>query len=312
MGLFATHEQIPAAGMSIAPSESSASIASRSSGSHSSISSMSSSSLSTTLQPPPRIHINTQVSSHSHVPGSPSRPRLRKRRSSLTVANSPLGTVGLRSPSRAAANSYSRTVLMSPSKSQTIAYQKSISKNVAETGGKGDGQGQSFMQRLRSGSFRTRRGPIPRKPAPAPPTLPLPEVPSQSYAQHSPTRASFRPTPSHITPLSLPLPIHAPQPRKVLADSSLYSPNAPASASLSQMISPASAYSCGADRVSSGAMSTGTTGVMSPGATYLTPDFALKLVMAMTTPPGSTAPSPVDPIMIDPGYAFSTDDEMRD
>ena len=50
-----------------------------------------------------------------------------------------------------------------------------------------------------------------------------------------------------------------------------------------------------------------------PGVTYLTPDFALKLMMAMTTPPGSTAPSPVDPIMIDPQSSFVlSDEEMRD
>lgn len=154
---------------------------------------------------------------------------------------------------------------------------------------------------------------MPRKAAPAPPTAPLP-APPQCYAPASPTRSSFfAPSPSHITPLSLPLPIHAPQPRKVLADSSLYSPNAPASAtSLSQMMSPASVYSCGTDRVSSG-ITAAAAGITSPGATYLTPDFALKLVMAMTTPPGSTAPSPVDPIMIDPTYSFvPTDEEMRD
>lgn len=77
------------------------------------------------------------------------------------------------------------------------------------------------------------------------------------------------------------------------------------------MMSPASAYSFGTDRVSSGITSAATAGVLSPGATYLTPDFALKLMMAMSTPPGSTVPSPVDPIMIDP-YFVSTDEEMRD
>jgi len=81
------------------------------------------------------------------------------------------------------------------------------------------------------------------------------------------------------------------------------------------MMSPASVYSCGTDRVSSGitAAAAAAAGITSPGATYLTPDFALKLVMAMTTPPGSTAPSPVDPIMIDPSYSFvPTDEEMRE
>lgn len=160
MGLFATHEEMSSATTSIAPSESGISVASRSSGSHNSLSSASSSSHATlnmpttTLQPPPRIHINTQVSSQIHPPGSPSRPRLRKRRSSLTVANSPLGTVGLRSPNRAAANSFSRSVMMSPSKSQTIAYQKALANNNAETGRKIEGQGPSFMQRLRAGAFR--------------------------------------------------------------------------------------------------------------------------------------------------------------
>lgn len=148
MGLFATREN------TMPSSESGVTVASF--GSHNSLSSASSSSLATlsttsTLQPPPKIHINTQVSSHSRAPGSPSRPRLRKRRSSLSVANSPLGTVGIRSPSRAAAVSYSRSVLMSPSKSQTIANQKALAN---EAGQRMEGQGQSFMQRMRAGPFR--------------------------------------------------------------------------------------------------------------------------------------------------------------
>ncbi len=157
MGLFATHENTSPTMVSVAPSESGVSIAS--SGSHNSLSSDSSSlasfnSTTSTLQLPPKIHINTKVSSHPPAPGSPSRPRLRKRRSSLSVANSPLGAVGMRSPSRAAAASFSRSVLMSPSKSQTIAYQKALSNSSNEIGQKVDGQGQSFMQRLRAGTFR--------------------------------------------------------------------------------------------------------------------------------------------------------------
>lgn len=90
-------------------------------------SSMTTTSSTFNLQAPPRIHINTQL--------SPSRPRLRKRRSSLTVANSPMA--GIKSPSRTAGMSFNRAILLSPSKSRT-------SESVAQ---------QSFMQRLRSGSL---------------------------------------------------------------------------------------------------------------------------------------------------------------
>lgn len=93
------------------------------SGSHSS---MSTSSSAFGLQAPPKIHINTQV--------SPSRPRLRKRRSSLTVAHSPMA--GIKSPSRTAGMSFNRAMLLSPSKSR------------ADSAGQ-----QNFMQRLRSGSL---------------------------------------------------------------------------------------------------------------------------------------------------------------
>ena len=61
-------------------------------------------------QRPPQIFVNTQI------PKSPSRPGLRRRRSSLTVAQSPMSAV--KSPNRNAGSAFSRTVLMSPSRAR--------------------------------------------------------------------------------------------------------------------------------------------------------------------------------------------------
>lgn len=73
----------------------------------------------TGLQKPPKIYINTQT--------TPSRQRLRKRRSSLTTATSPISTI--KSPSKSAGISFSRALLMSPSKSRDLYDVDEFSQN---------------------------------------------------------------------------------------------------------------------------------------------------------------------------------------
>ncbi|THH07963.1 hypothetical protein EW145_g3032 [Phellinidium pouzarii] len=147
------------------------------------------------LSPPPKIHIDTQF--------PPPRPRLRRRRSSITVANSPCGAV--KSPGRAASASFSKSVFRSPSKGRAaLALHRCSDSDMA----------QGFIQRLRSNSagdalHRSRRSHV-RKSAPAPPDMPLPAVPAKD---HSPPDAqAYRRILSDIdsslnsTRLSLPTP----------------------------------------------------------------------------------------------------------
>ncbi|KAI5120445.1 hypothetical protein M0805_009907 [Coniferiporia weirii] len=139
--------------------------------SSSSASSMSASASGSTfylLAQPPKIQINTQL--------TPARQRTRRRRSSLTQANSPLCSV--KSPERAANASLSRVILCSPVRTRAPPARRADNE---------------FIQRLRSSSMgeilRSRRGPT-RKPAPAPttppPDLPLPAVPTKGRPASSP------------------------------------------------------------------------------------------------------------------------------
>ena len=59
---------------------------------------------------PPKIIIDTQM--------TPSRQKLRRRRSSLTAATSPISAI--KSPTRIAGISFSRALLMSPSKNRDL------------------------------------------------------------------------------------------------------------------------------------------------------------------------------------------------
>ncbi|KAL5492695.1 hypothetical protein ACEPAI_4142 [Sanghuangporus weigelae] len=108
---------------------------------------------------PPKIQIDTQTL----------RPQHRRRRSSITAANSPLGNIGVKSPAQAA-----RTSAASPARQR---HRRSESDAV---------------QRLRSYSMgdgiRSRRGPT-RTP---PPDMPLPAVPAipAEYASASKKRTS--------------------------------------------------------------------------------------------------------------------------
>ena len=113
-------------------------------------------------------------------------------------------------------------------------------------------------------NYRSRRGPV-RKPAPAPPTLPLPPVPTKDCPPSSPIRRGSDASLSCFAPQG-----RSPAARRILGDSSM-----------NGLATPAGSTEFG----------------NSPSSTYLTPDFALKLAMAMTTPPSSSAPSPVDPNM---------------
>ncbi|EJC99997.1 uncharacterized protein FOMMEDRAFT_148381 [Fomitiporia mediterranea MF3/22] len=98
---------------------------------------------------PPKIQIDTQVQAN--------KPSMRRRRSSVTAAQSPLGTVG-KAPGHAA-----RASAVSPARTR---HRRSESDAIA---------------RMRSNSLgdslRPRRGAV-RAPAPAPPDMPLPAVPA--------------------------------------------------------------------------------------------------------------------------------------
>ncbi|EGN97040.1 hypothetical protein SERLA73DRAFT_185333 [Serpula lacrymans var. lacrymans S7.3] len=110
------------------------------------------------------------------------RPRLRKRRSSLTVGAGPMAHI--KSPSRSATSAFQRTGILSPSRSRSGSLNE---------GGDGMGysigvanEGSSLVGRLRSGSLsfggalRSRRVLRKATPAAPPPTAPLPELPAVS------------------------------------------------------------------------------------------------------------------------------------
>ncbi|ETW78588.1 hypothetical protein HETIRDRAFT_386743 [Heterobasidion irregulare TC 32-1] len=117
-------------------------------------------------------------------------PRLRRRRSSLTVGTSVMGNI--KSPLRSAGNALQRTVLMSPtggSRSRSGSLSVDVD-NMPQP------MSASLNGRMRSGSvgdaLRSRRAI--RKPAAAPPSMPLPPPPMPLFVPASapPTDQSFR------------------------------------------------------------------------------------------------------------------------
>ncbi|OSD07109.1 hypothetical protein PYCCODRAFT_796235 [Trametes coccinea BRFM310] len=137
-----------------------------------------------------------------------SRPRLRRRRSSLAGAASPLATMKTSAPMRQAASSVQRQnlTLRARAGSDASILSTATASSVSSFGAAGvenapassSQRPSGIIGRLRSGSLgtallRPRRGlrrAAPPMPAPPPPTAPLPEVPPPS----SPTMRQALPT----------------------------------------------------------------------------------------------------------------------
>ncbi|KAI0057626.1 hypothetical protein BV25DRAFT_1830872 [Artomyces pyxidatus] len=174
----------------------------------------------------PRSRASSTTSTASSVQaGAP--PRLRRRRSSLTVATTAMGAI--KSPLRSASVALQRSGLMTPG-GRARSGSVDVVMGMEDFGSTPN----PITGRMRSGSLggalRTRR--TIRKPATAPPTMPLPPPPSSA--------------PSHEVSFRRPL-MH----RSHTSDN----------------------YASFAAALGSGAN------------TYLTPDFANKLLAAMNTPP---------------------------
>ncbi|TDL26634.1 hypothetical protein BD410DRAFT_825756 [Rickenella mellea] len=221
----------------------------------------------------PVIRIDTQQL-------SPARPKLRKRRSSMTVGASPMAAI--KSPNRTAGMSFRSALLMSPSK---------------------DVGPQSFMKRLRSGSIgtalRSRRRQVPMQPAKAPPTAPLPALPntSHSHPPSSPTRPAF--DCFAFTPLTAASPI-IPDSRRNSSSTSCSTNSAfPRPGGQRRVL--------GDSTVHSSHYANGT--VASPNPTYLTPDFATKLSIAM---PPSASSSPLERDSYFDTIMAEQDEEMKE
>jgi len=129
----------------------------------------------------PRSRASSNASATSPVPSGVNTPRLRRRRSSLCVANNGLSAV--KSPQRSAGLALQRTALMSPGGRMRSGSTDIRPVNLPSTDGEGPGLVPSRIGggRSRSGSMagamRPRRAL--RKPPPVPPpNVPLPPLPT--------------------------------------------------------------------------------------------------------------------------------------
>ena len=223
--------------------------------------------------PPPKIQIDTQLP-NSHM-------KARRRRSSITAAQSPLASMGVKSPGISASRA-----AVSPAKAR---HRRSESDAVLRLKASSSLEIQRCVPlklviichaNAHTVPNRTRRGAV-KTPAQAPPDAPLPAVPAlpAEYAVQRASSVSAK-TSSPIRPPS-DIPCAYAYRRTYLSDKdhalnagTRYSIPAPPSAT-------------------------------STGSCLLTPGFASKLVLALSTPPHSaysgsvanTAYSPVDPVL---------------
>ncbi|KAI0762109.1 hypothetical protein BD413DRAFT_616605 [Trametes elegans] len=155
---------------------------------------------------------------------SDSRPRLRRRRSSLAGAASPLTTMKSSAPMRQVAASVQRQnlTLRARAGSDASILSNATASSVSSFGAAGPEntasskpQRPGLMGRLRSGSLGTallrprrglRRAAAPPMPAPPPPTAPLPDLPPLSSSPSPPrTLATITASPSQPTTPRRPL-----------------------------------------------------------------------------------------------------------
>ncbi|RDX42076.1 hypothetical protein OH76DRAFT_148046 [Lentinus brumalis] len=141
----------------------------------------------------------------SVAPADDSRPRLRRRRSSLAGAASPLSVMKSSGPIRQAAASAQRNLRTRSGSDASILSAASGTSDSAPTGTSPKTSG--ILGRLRSGSvgtaLRPRRGvrrSVPSIPALPPPTAPLPDVPPVPQLSASPTSPLPTINASPITP----------------------------------------------------------------------------------------------------------------
>jgi len=131
------------------------------------------------------------------------RPRLRKRRSSISITTSPMAS--LKSPTRNAGSALQRTGLLSSSRSR--------SESVNEYGLGVASSGTSMAGRMRSvtGVLRSRR--VIRKASGPAPTAPLPDLPAPSHSMQS----SFQMPQTSLPPPPSSFSLAAPNPRRPLS-----------------------------------------------------------------------------------------------
>ncbi|KAH7922651.1 hypothetical protein BV22DRAFT_1037255 [Leucogyrophana mollusca] len=128
----------------------------------------------------------TPSTSTSNTHLSIPRPHVRKRRSSINIAASPIALI--KSPTRNAASALQRTGLMSPTRSRAGSVNEAC-------------DGNSLFGRMRSGSLniRSRRTVRKTNPTAPPPTAPLPALPPPSPSAKY-TAGTLAPPPTIVIP----------------------------------------------------------------------------------------------------------------